>query len=64
MSSYSAESVRMPQGFDSVLKEYVREVLRSQPDDIVKFGLEHFTAKAAAGGAPAAGSKADASSSN
>jgi hypothetical protein len=33
----------LPEGFPQILKDFTREVLRSQTDDINKFAYEYFT---------------------
>jgi hypothetical protein len=35
----------MPKGYEPVLKEFMREVLRQQPADIEEFGRQYFAAK-------------------
>ena len=42
-SKYSVEPP-VPKELPSVLKAYIREVLRSQPDDLYRFGAEYFAA--------------------
>lgn len=37
-----AKEFKIPEGFDEVLRNLTREVLRSQPEDINKFGKKHF----------------------
>jgi len=51
----------MPEGYELMLKDFVREVLRKQPADIEAFGLEFFTAKAASSAPPPGARAADAS---
>eukprot|EP01137_Pigoraptor_chileana_P010490 Opistho-2@60225 len=34
---------QLPQGLDLILENFTREVLRSQPDDIIAFGVRYFT---------------------
>ncbi|RYG60474.1 hypothetical protein EON64_19270 [archaeon] len=36
-NKYSKE-FQIPKGFDEILRNLTREILRSQPDDISKFG--------------------------
>eukprot|EP00962_Isochrysis_galbana_P017272 scaffold4967_cov116-Isochrysis_galbana.AAC.10 len=52
MSGYSAENTRMPEGYEQVLKNFMREVLRLQPADIEEFGLQYFAAKLDSGAPP------------
>ena len=49
-----AKKFAMPAAFPEVLKDFTREVLRSQPESIYSFGAEYFGKLAAVeGGAPA-----------
>jgi hypothetical protein len=52
MSGYSAEDTRLPEGYEPVLKDFMREVLRLQPTDIEEFGRQYFAAKLESGAAP------------
>lgn len=38
-----SKDFKIPEGFDEVLRNLTREVLRSQPEDINKFAYEYFT---------------------
>lgn len=40
-NKYSKE-FKVPEGFDEVLRNLTREILRSQPEDINKFGKLKF----------------------
>jgi len=40
-NKYSKE-FKIPEGFDEVLRNLTREILRNQPEDINKFALEYF----------------------
>jgi hypothetical protein len=35
----------IPPGFPDILKDFVREILREQPDNIYRFGAEYFQVK-------------------
>lgn len=49
-----AKKFAMPAAFPEILKDFTREVLRSQPESIYSFGAEYFGGLAAGeGGAPA-----------
>eukprot|EP01039_Chlorochromonas_danica_P004400 gene4402-4822_t len=41
-NKYSKE-FQIPQGFDDILRNLTREILRSQPEDINKFAYDYFT---------------------
>jgi len=43
-SSYQKEFV-MPEEFPATLRDFTREVLRDQPEDVAKFGYEYFLKK-------------------
>ena len=43
MASKYARRFALPEGFPQILKDFTREVLRSQTDDINKFAYEYFT---------------------
>eukprot|EP01033_Poteriospumella_lacustris_P012865 gene12865-9197_t len=38
-----SKDFKIPEGFDEVLRNLTREILRSQPEDINKFAYEYFT---------------------
>eukprot|EP00967_Tisochrysis_lutea_P085713 scaffold120476_cov35-Tisochrysis_lutea.AAC.1 len=52
MSGYSAEDMRVPDGFEPMLKDFMREILRAKPDDIVRFGCDYFSQKLESGAPP------------
>jgi len=43
MASKYARQFSLPNGFPEILKDFTREVLRSQTEDMYKFGYEYFT---------------------
>jgi len=43
MSTQYSRDFGVPKDFPSVLKSFTREVLRSNPADIYKFGADYFT---------------------
>ena len=43
--SYAPVKVQIPPGFEVILQDLAREVLRSQPDDIIGFAAEYFKKK-------------------
>ena len=43
--SYAPVKVQIPPGFEVVLQDLAREVLRNQPDDIVGFAADYFKKK-------------------
>ena len=42
MSSKYIKKYSIPQGFQSLLSEFTKEILRNQPKDIVDFAVEYF----------------------
>ena len=46
MASKYLKKYHVPNGFDKILHEFIREVLRYQPDDLVDFGAVYFDTKA------------------
>ncbi len=42
MRIFSAEQIEVPEELPAVLKNFSKEVIRSNPDDIVKFSREYF----------------------
>jgi hypothetical protein len=38
----------IPSGFPDILKDFVREILREQPENIYRFGAEYFQQKVSA----------------
>jgi len=43
MTSKYARQFSLPEGFPQLLKDFTREVLRAQTEDVYKFGFEYFT---------------------
>ena len=43
--SYAPTKLRVPPGFEHLLEGLTREVLRSQPKDIIAFSAEYFRKK-------------------
>lgn len=46
MSSKFAKQFQIPPEFPEILKEFAREVLRAQPNDVYEFGTKYFERKA------------------
>ena len=44
MASKYRKKFEMPEGFDDILENYSREVLRDQPLDIIEFSYLYFKA--------------------
>lgn len=44
MASKYIKKFRVPEGFENLLNDFAREVLRNQPKDILDFGVQYFTA--------------------
>ena len=42
MSSKYIKKYTIPPGFQDLLSEFTKEILRNQPEDIVDFGVEYF----------------------
>ena len=42
MSSKNIKKYTIPPGFQDLLSEFTKEILRNQPEDIVDFGVEYF----------------------
>ncbi|CAD8105668.1 unnamed protein product [Paramecium sonneborni] len=42
MASKYLQKYPVPEGFHQILHDFAREVLRDQPDDIIKYGAEYF----------------------
>lgn len=57
MRIFSAEQIVVPEELPEILKDYSKEVIRSNPNDIVKFSKEYFTRKAAENKVRAAAAK-------
>ena len=47
MRIFSAEQIQVPEELPEILKDFSKEVIRSNPSDIVKFSAEYFKRKAA-----------------
>ena len=47
MRIFSAEQIVVPEDLPEILKDYSKEVIRNNPNDIIKFRKEYFTRKAA-----------------
>lgn len=45
MRIFSADQIVVPQELPQILKEFSKEVIRQNPDDLVKFGREYFESK-------------------
>lgn len=44
---YAPTSLQVPEGFEEVLNDFSREVLRAQPEDVVAFAAKYFREAAA-----------------
>ncbi len=42
MRIFSAEQIEVPPEFPAILKEFTKEVIKSNPKDLIKFSREHF----------------------
>ena len=42
---YAPNNIRIPAGFQNVLESLARDVLRDQPDDILKYSASFFAEK-------------------
>ena len=47
MRIFSADQIEVPQDLPEILKDFSKEVIRSNPPDLVKFSREYFEQKAA-----------------
>ena len=47
MRIFSAEQIEVPQQLPEILKNFSKEVIRNNPEDLVKFSRDYFEAKAA-----------------
>lgn len=45
MRIFSADQIEVPQDLPAILKDYSKEVIRSNPKDLVKFSREYFENK-------------------
>ena len=44
---YSAEQIVIPPSLPGILKEWTKEVIRKNPDDVIEFSAAYFKTKAA-----------------
>jgi len=47
MRIFSAEQIVVPQDLPTILKDYSKEVIRSNPKDLIRFSREYFERMAA-----------------
>ena len=47
MRIFSADQIEVPPELPEILKDFSKEVIRSNPADLVKFSREYFESKAA-----------------
>ena len=47
MRIFSAEQIVVPETLPEILKDFSKEVIRSNPPDIIRFSRDYFTRKAA-----------------
>ena len=47
MRIFSADQIEVPQELPAILKDFSKEVIRSNPKDLVKFSREYFEQKCA-----------------
>ena len=47
MRIFSADQIEVPQDLPTILKDFSKEVIRSNPKDLVKFSREYFEQKCA-----------------
>jgi hypothetical protein len=45
MRIFSADQIVVPEELPSILKDFSKEVIRQNPEDLVKFGREYFQMK-------------------
>lgn len=45
MRIFSADQIVVPEDLPTILKEFSKEVIRQNPDDLVKFSKEYFEMK-------------------
>ena len=45
MRIFSADQIRVPEELPQILKEFSKEVIRQNPNDIVQFSKEYFEMK-------------------
>jgi hypothetical protein len=42
MRIFAAEQIDVPDEFPGILKNFIKEVVRAQPDELVKFSKDYF----------------------
>jgi hypothetical protein len=42
---YCAEQINIPEELGEVIRDFTKEVIRAQPEDVIVFGAEYFKAK-------------------
>ena len=42
MASKYIKKFKVPNGFENILSDFAKEILRNQPKDIIQFGIEYF----------------------
>ena len=47
MRIFSAEQIEVPEDLPTILKDFSKEVIRSNPRDLVRFSREYFEKKCA-----------------
>ena len=47
MRIFSAEQIEVPPTLPEILKNFSKEVIRNNPENLIKFSREYFEAKAA-----------------
>ena len=47
MRIFSAEQIEVPEDLPTILKDFSKEVIRSNPRDLVRFSREYFERKCA-----------------
>ena len=45
MRIFSADQINVPEELPQILKEFSKEVIRQNPEDLIKFCKEYFEAK-------------------
>ena len=45
MRIFSADQIVVPEDLPQILREFSKEVIRQNPEDLVKFGREYFESK-------------------
>lgn len=49
MATQYAQTFEIPPHFPQILRDFTREVLRNQPEDIVAFAVDYFDCKRTVG---------------